>query len=248
MSLKNFLNKYFNPKTFDQGLLARYPNKLKLVDTKIPDQNGNTQMIMTEDGTLISEEKFSGVVYINESTFEVFSGIRHEKIGIFEIGNNTNWEIETPRQIVNKSHLEFKNKLEEKINEIKPNCPCFFPRVTDYLNRNSTESSYISGVLRHDFLILNTSNYDTETKIETTYYNCKVCDSEYVYKYKERGIDELTLHKCKVINKIGKEIETQAPNFLDAIFDKAYFSQSYLFRDNLFESDLNGMINYLFDK
>jgi hypothetical protein len=248
MKIRNILNNILNPNAFDQGLLARYPNKLKLVDTKIPDQNGNTQMIMTEDGNLISQEKFSGVVYVNESTFEVFSGIRHEKIGVFEIGSKTNWEIETPRQIVNKSHLDFKNKLDEKINEIKPNCACFFPRVTNYLTRNSTESTYISGVLKHNFLIFNTSIYDSETEIETTFYNCKVCDSEYVWKYKERGIDELKLLKNKAINKIGKEIATQAPNFIDAKFDKVYCRQSYLFRDHLFESDLNGIINYLFDK
>ena len=248
MNLRNLFNRNVNPMTFDEGLLARYPNNTKLVDTKKTDENGNTQMIMTEDGVLISEEKFSGVVYVNETTFEVFSGNRLEKTGLFKIGFGTNWNIETPRQIVNKAHVDFKEILERKIKEIEPNCLCSYPRITDYLNRNATESVYISGVLRHSFLQFNNSKYDMQTEVETSNYNCKVCNSEFEWKYKERGIDKLTLIKNKLTNKIGKESEIEAPNFIEATNNNAYCKQSSLFRDKLFESDLNGIINYFFAK
>lgn len=238
----------FNPNTFEEGLLARYPNNTKLVDTKVPDENGNTQMIMTEDGDLISEEKYSGVVYVNEFTFEVFSGVRHEKTGIFKIGSVTNWDIETPRQIVKKAHYDFKTELESKIDRIEPFCLCSYPRITDYLARNSSESYYLANILRHKFLKSSKSNYDTHTGITTTKYNCKICDSEYLWKYKDRGIDELMLTEDKLEVKIGEEPENEAPNFINAIHDKVYYNKSYLFRKKLFESNLNNVIEYLFKR
>lgn len=248
MNLRNIFKKKFNPNSFDGGLLARYPTKTKLIDTKIPDENGNTQMIMTEEGVLISDEKFSGVVYVNESTFEVFSGLKLEKIGVFKIGNKTNWDIETPRQIVNKAHLDFKRVLDERIKEIEPNCLCSYPRVTDYLQRNSTETYIISNVLRNKYLEYIDMNFDKETGIESHNYFCKICASNYLWCFQERGIDSLSMQIDKCSVKIGSEPEIQAPNFIDALTDKVYCNKSYLFRSNLFESDLNKTIIYLFQK
>lgn len=248
MSFKNIFNKTFNPKTFDEGLLARYPNNTKLVDTKISDENGNTQILMTEEGFIITNEKFSGVVYINKTTYEVFKGVEHNKIGIFVIGNGTNWDIETPRQLVNKAHTDFRNIFYRKIKENESKCLCSFPRISNYLTRSSSESSYIAVALRNEFLTFINSIYDNQTEIETHNLKCKVCSSEYTWKYKERGIDELNLTKDKLVNKIGKDSEEDAPNFIDSLTDKLYCNQSYLFRHKLYESDLCDLINYLFEK
>jgi len=248
MTQRNIFNKTFNPNTYEEGVMARYPNKTKLVDTKDPDEHGNTLMIMTEDGVLISKEKYSGVVYVNEFTFEVFSGVRNRKTGIFKIGSGANWDIETPRQIVEKAHFDFKKELESKIDKIEPFCLCSYPRITNYLTRNSSESYYLAYIIRQKFLKSTKSNYDTQTGVTTTNYNCKICDSEYIWKYRDRGIDELRLTEDKLEVKIGEEPENEAPNFINAIHDKVYCNKSYLFREKLFESNLNNVIEYLFKR
>ena len=164
-----------NPKNFEERLLARYPNNTKLVDTQVSDENENSQVLMTEEGVLLSEEKFSGVVYVNESTYEVFSGINHRKVGIFKINSETNWNIETPRQAVNKAHKDFKDKIEEFFREIEPNCPCSFPRIIDYLARGSSETSIIANIIRNQYLEHIKFTFDHQTEVESHFYTCKNC-------------------------------------------------------------------------
>ncbi|MFN7913153.1 MAG: hypothetical protein ACK5QC_15120 [Bacteroidota bacterium] len=248
MNLINFFKKDFNPKTFDEGLLARYPNNTKLVDTKTPDINGNTNALMTEEGKLLIAEKFSGVVYIDNKTYEVYSGKDDKKSGIFKIGEGVNWDCLTPRQIVNKAHKDFLEALNDKFSAIRKSCPCSYPRIIDYISRGSTEGFFLSQRIRDNYLTIVSTIYDSSQEIETNKLNCKVCHSEFEWKHKERGIDSLILTKnnCKI--QIGKDVNEYAPNFIDALTDKVFCNQSFLYRQKLVESDLEITLNYLFEE
>lgn len=235
-----------NPSTFEQGLMARYPNNTKLINTKIPDEHGNTQALMYEDGQLLTPEKFSGVVYINETTFEIYSGTGPRKAGLFIIGKGTDWNCETPRQVINKASTVFWDILRRKFKEMEPACSCSYPRITDYLARNARESGYLFNLIQYHFLIVQQSSLDDTTGVATVNYTCRICNSEYEWKYKERGIDQIRMTKDRCLSKIGKEPSVNAPNYLDALFANVFCQKSYLYRNNLYESDLETLMEYLF--
>lgn len=240
--------KTLNTSSFDEKLLARYSNNTKLVDTKTPDINGNTNVLMTEEGILLIAEKFSGVVYIDNKTFEVYSGVEHKKSGIFKIGEGVSWGCLTPRQIVNKAHNDFSEALKDKFSKVLNTCPCSYPRIIDYISRGCTDGFYLKKLVMDNYLIIINSSYDPSQEIETNELNCKICHSEFEWKFKERGVDSLILKKnnCKI--QVGKELAENAPNFIDALTDKVFCNQSFLYRQKLMESDLETTLNYLFEE
>ena len=200
-----------------------------------------------EDGQLLTDDKFSGVVYINETEYEVYSGADGNKKGIFKIGLGTDWNAETPNQKIQKATILFKEQLEKQIAGIKPKCFCMYPRIINYITqRGGTEGRYLFRAFEHVYLAVDESHYDQQNKMEITKLRCKVCCSEYLWKYQERGIDAVQLIKSNPPIIIGPPVEQQAPNFLDALSGKVFCNPSYLYRQNLYESDLDTLMQYLF--
>lgn len=229
-------------------LLARYPNNTKLVDTGFSDEFGNSKLLMYENGVLLSNTKFSGVVYINETTFQVYGNAEFTKTGIFKIGMEVDWNAETPRQKYNKAYQAFTQNLKDRINSLNGKCFCQYPRIIDYIeNRFSDDSRILQSQMQNLFLISLNSGYDSTSGVETVNYECRICKSTYVYKYRERGIDELKLKENKNQSPIGKNIIEYAPNFLTAYFNEVFCRESYIHREKLIKSDCECLINYLFE-
>ncbi|MFT4662593.1 MAG: hypothetical protein ACI8XB_002883 [Patiriisocius sp.] len=229
-------------------LLARYPNNTKLLDSGIEDEFGNTQLLAFENGELLNSVKVSGVVYINERTFQVYSGKDQKKQGIFKIGQGFDWDAETPRQKYNDAHEKFRQKIDSETKNIDGLCYCSFPRIIDYIeNRGSDDGMILKQNFQHNFLSLQDSHYDEENDARASQMICKVCNSEYEWKYRERGIDSLRAKSIKA-KTFGEQPEDIAPNFLKALFDEVFCRTSYIYREKLEKADLKTTINYLFQR
>jgi len=229
-------------------LLARYPNNTKLIDSEIEDDFGNTQLIVYENGDPLTNYKVSGVVYINEKLFEVYSGKDLIKTGLFRVGEGFDWEAETPRQKYNRANAEFRKSVDLETKKLNELCYCSFPRIVDYIeNRGSTEGWILKQIFQQKFLVAQDYFHDQENDAMATILNCKVCNSEYEWKYRERGTDALYLkiNHAKIIGKLPTDI---VPNYLQALFDEVFCKVSYISRFNLEKANLENTIDYLFDR
>jgi hypothetical protein len=227
-------------------LLARYPNYTKLLDTEIEDEFGNTQLLAFENDELLTSQKVSGVVYINEQTFQVYSGKDLKKQGIFKIGEGFDWDIETPRQKYDSAHEKFRDRIKSETVNLNGLCYCSFPRIIDYIeNRGSDDSMVLKQYFQHNFLSFQNSYYDKENDARVSKMNCKVCNSEYEWTYRERGID--SIYGKNIRAKIfGEQPEEIAPNYLKALSDEVFCRESFIHRVKLEKSDLGTTVKYLF--
>ncbi len=229
-------------------LLARYPNNTKLLDTEIEDELGNTKLLAFENDELLTSVKVSGVVYINEQTFQVYSGKDLKKQGLFKIGKGFNWDVETPRQKFDSAHEKFRDKINSETMNLNGLCYCSFPRIIDYIeNRGSDDSMVLKQNFQHNFLSFQDSYYDKENDARVSKMNCKVCNSEYEWKYRERGIDSIYA-KNIIAKTVGEQPKEIAPNFLKALFDEVFCRESYIHREKLEKADLETTVKYLFSR
>ena len=139
-------------------LLARYPNNTKLLDSEVEDEFGNTQILVYENGDPLTNKKVSGVVYINEKVFEVYSGKDLKKTGLFRLDKGFDWDAETPRQKYNLASTEFCKRVDLETGTLAELCYCSFPRIVDYIeNRESDDSRILKQSLQHNYLVFKDS-------------------------------------------------------------------------------------------
>ena len=233
-----------------KNLLQRYPNNTLLVRVENKDECGNNQQIIYENGELLLKQKFSGVVYINKSIFEVYSGFgENEKTGILRVGEKVDWNAETPRQKMNKAYEAFDVKLNTRIAELSDSCFCSYPRILDYIeNRYSEDNQYLQSNLQKLCLNFQHHSYDRNTGVETLTLLCSQCQSIFESKFRERSAIKLVLLQKGNFNQIGKDVEEYAPCYLNPLFDGLFCRESYMHREKLYKSDLLTLMNYLFEK
>ena len=232
----------------EHKIVARFPNGLLQIDVEdfVPTSKGNKYSIVDKDFNPIVDAYFSGVVYLNKIKFEVYQD-HSSRIGILEIDKEINWEVKTPNEIRKEAITTFRQAIIKEFEKMSPDCICQYPRVLDYFeHRNSTDSNIIMQEVIKKFLTKTDVTFDKDASEHLTFFNCKNCGSQFKHRYRERGIDKLTLVKIVSKEVKGQEPKELAPNYLDALFAELFYKKSFIFRENLFKAGLGEMEEYLF--
>lgn len=231
-------------------IFARFENDLVQAHLEIPDAFGNTKMLIYETTQeTASNEIFDGIVYITNSEFQVYQRMPDGTIrtGIFYLNSGIKWGIKTPGILFEEAMKLATNSINEKLNGIKPNCFCQYPRILDYFtHRDSYDKSVLRDVIITKYLKCISSAYDND--IEKLVYQCTTCQSKYLFEYQERRLEQLRSVEWTPFQILGENVPVDAPSFLQAYFDNVYKRKSYIHRSQLYPSTLDEWINYLFEE
>lgn len=232
----------------EEKVVARFPNGLTQVELTAGVIDGNKFLILDKSKKPVVEERFSGVVYLNRSEFEVYkdfstiSGILHLKTGV-------NWDAETPREKFQQAYAAFRSHIKDELERFSSSCICTYPRIVDYITeRTSIDAELIRAEVNKLFFVQFDKKYDGRRDIHLLLYKCKHCSSSFQRSYRERGIDSLETLTIVPQEKIGKNKIAVAPTYLTALYGRLFSKRVFLGRDKLHAATMDEVLRYLFEK
>lgn len=228
---------------------ARYPDGLKLIEDGRSDMHGNNRLLVYENDTPAIDAFFDGVVYISPFEYEVYqleNGTR--KTGMFTLSNGVDWNARTPRQVYDEGYKHAREMLINYLHKIEPACICEYPRITDYLVMRSSDDQRMLDSLITTFLIQQSGHQFLQDEEELYNYTCPKCSSTYQRRYRERGIDQLSIITLSPLVITGQPARAHAPSYLQALFDEVFKRNSLIYRQNLYAAGLDDWLDYLFAK
>ena len=152
------------------------------------------------------------------------------------------------KETFDKAYANFKALLHAELANIQPDCFCAYPRIVDFIFKNTTDAYLLKNLLISDCLINTHVDYGIFYEEEIYHYTCKNCSSEYQHTYQERGRNEWEVLKLVPKNVMGKAVNKLTPNYLDGLYLELFNKESYLENNQQFKASAEEVRDYLFEK
>jgi hypothetical protein len=252
--LSFFFNKLYgqvnyNPDTYEEGLIKKFPNNTKLVKSIKNEFDKNNLTIIDQVGNEIIDENIISAQYLKENIYEVTRLKNNvEEKGLFKIGEKIDWEVKTPTERYLEEIKKFKLGFINKLQNLNGYCLCSYPRIIDYvLHRHSVEKEIIGTILINNYLSLSEiENVIYEPNVDAiTNGECKICGNNFKVTFYRFGEGfEILENKSKVI---GAKLIEKVPNYTTFLEEELFCRPSIFVEKPYIKGELEAVIQYLFD-
>lgn len=152
------------------------------------------------------------------------------------------------KETFDEAYTTFQAMLKDELSKMAPHCFCAYPRIVDFIFKNTTDAYLLKNLLISDCLINTNVDYGIFYEEEIYHYTCKNCGSEYQHTYQERGRNEWEVLKLVPEKIVGKTINELIPNYLDGFYAELTNEKSFLEGIKQFKASTEEVRDYLFER
>lgn len=154
----------------------------------------------------------------------------------------------TPKETFDEAYTKFQAMLKDELSKMAPHCFCAYPRIVDFIFKNTTDAYLLKNLLISDCLINTNVDYGIFYEEEIYHYTCKNCGSEYQHTYQERGRNDWEVLKLLPENVVGESVKKLTPNYLDGLYTELSNGKNYLEGNKQFKANAEEARDYLFER